>query len=38
MTGWTLFFILVGVAFLTSQLFRLIDAIDRPKRRRSAIL
>ena len=32
MSGWTLFFILVGVAFLTSQLFRIIDAIERPAR------
>ena len=32
MTGWTLFFILVGVSFLTEQLFRLIDAIERPGR------
>ncbi len=39
MTGWTLFFILVGVAFLTAQLFRIIDAIEQPRthRRRSAI-
>lgn len=33
MTGWTLFFILVGVAFLTAQLFRIIDAIERPAKR-----
>lgn len=33
MTGWTLFFILVGVVYLTSQLFRVIDAIERPARR-----
>ncbi|MFR6095817.1 MAG: hypothetical protein ACLUIW_11090 [Dysosmobacter welbionis] len=26
-------FILVGVVFLTSQLFRVIDAIERPNRR-----
>ena len=32
MTGWTFFFILVGVVFLTSQLFRVIDAIERPAR------
>ena len=37
MTGWTLFFILVGVAFLTTQLFRVIDAIEQPRSRRSAI-
>ena len=30
MSGWTFFFILVGVVFLTSQLFRVIDAIERP--------
>lgn len=34
MTGWTFFFILVGVVFLTVQLFRVIDAIERPVRRR----
>ena len=33
MTGWTLFFILVGVTYLTAQLFRVIDAIERPARR-----
>ena len=40
MTGWTLFFILVGVCYLTSQLFRVIDAIERPARhtrRRAAV-
>lgn len=40
MTGWTFFFILVGVVFLTSQLFRVIDAIERPARhqhRRAAV-
>jgi len=36
MTGWTLFFTLVGVAFLTAQLFRLIDLIERPARRTMA--
>ena len=34
MTGWTLFFIVIGVAVLTAQLFRLIDAIERPRRPR----
>ena len=34
MTGWSLFFIVLGVAFLTAQLFRIIDAIERPARRR----
>ncbi len=33
MTGWTLYFVLVGAACLTAQLFRLIDLIERPKRR-----
>ncbi|BCK85996.1 MAG: hypothetical protein V8R75_10905 [Oscillospiraceae bacterium] len=32
MTGWTLFLILIGVAFLTAQLFRIVDAIERPTR------
>lgn len=32
MTGWTLFFIILGVAVLTAQFFRVIDAIDRPGR------
>ena len=32
MNGWTVFFILVGVVFLTSQLFRVVDAIERPAR------
>lgn len=32
MAGWTLFLILVGVSFLTNQLFRIIDIIDRPAR------
>lgn len=35
MTGWTLFFLIVGVAFLTAQLLRLIELIDRPARRSS---
>jgi hypothetical protein len=33
MTGWTFFFMLLGVVSLTSQIFRLIDAIERPARR-----
>ena len=40
MTGWTMFFILVGVTYLTAQLFRVIDAIERPARhshRRAAV-
>lgn len=35
MTGWTLFFTLLGIAILTAQLFRLIDLIERPAARRS---
>lgn len=39
MTGWTFFFVVLGVAVLTAQLFRLIDLIERPsRRRRSATL
>ena len=34
MTGWTFFFMLLGVVFLTAQIFRLIDAIERPAHRR----
>lgn len=34
MTGWTLFFLVIGAAVLTAQLFRVIDAIERPARRR----
>jgi len=33
MTGWTFFFILVGAAFLTAQVFRIVDAIERPAKR-----
>ena len=33
MTGWALFFTVVGIAFLTAQFFRMIDAIERPARR-----
>ena len=33
MSGWTFFFMLVGVVFLTAQLFRVVDAIERPFRR-----
>ena len=33
MTGWTFFFLLVGVTFVTAQLFRVIDYIERPVRR-----
>lgn len=41
MTGWSMFFVLVGVGFLTAQVFRLVDAIERPahrsRRRRAAV-
>ena len=40
MNAWTFFFILVGVCFLTSQVFRLIDAIEhsgRHSHRRAAV-
>lgn len=30
MTGWTFFLTVVGVIFLTVQLFRIIDIIERP--------
>lgn len=30
MNAWSFFFILLGVSFLTAQVFRLIDAIERP--------
>ena len=33
MTGWTFFFMLVGVGTLTAQLFRVIDVIESPRRR-----
>lgn len=32
MTGWTLFFAVVGIVFLTVQIFRVLDVIDRPAR------
>ncbi len=32
MTGWTLFFTILGVAYLIAQLFRLIDLIEHPSR------
>lgn len=34
MTGWTFFFMLLGVGAATAQLFRVIDAIERPMRRK----
>ena len=33
MTGWSFFFVLVGAASLTAQLFRIIDMIEQPARR-----
>ena len=33
MTGWSFFFVLMGVSSLAAQLFRIIDAIERPARR-----
>ena len=33
-TGWALFFVCVGVWSVTAQLFRVIDWIERPARRR----
>ena len=33
MTGWTLFFVLVGIASLIAQVFRVVDAIERSSRR-----
>ncbi len=35
MTGWTYFFELVGVVFLTAQFFRVVDAVEHPARRRT---
>ena len=32
MSGWTFFFVLVGVCFLTAQIFRLVDAIEHSGR------
>lgn len=29
MTGWTFFFMLIGVGTLTAQLFKVIDVIER---------
>ena len=33
MTGWTVFFMALGAGTLAAQLFRLIDAIERPGRK-----
>ena len=32
MTGWRFFFLLLGLTFLTAQLFRVINYIERPVR------
>ncbi len=34
MSSWTLFFLCVGITFLTIQLFRIIELIERPNDRR----
>jgi hypothetical protein len=36
MTGWTFFFMVVGVTALAAQLFRIIDLIERPAKRRTS--
>jgi len=33
MTVWTLFFVIVGIVVVTAQVFRVLDAIERPARR-----
>ena len=33
MSGWAFFFTLLGVVYMTQQIFSVIDLIDRPKRR-----
>lgn len=37
MTGWALFFAIIGVLFMTAQLFRIIDAIERPRTAHPAV-
>lgn len=34
MSGWTLFFIVLGVGEVTAQVFRILDAIEAPPRKR----
>lgn len=34
MDAWTLFFVVVGVSAVVAQLFRVVDAIEAPARRR----
>jgi len=36
-SGWTFFFVCLGVAALTWQLFRIIDAIEAPAKRRRVL-
>ena len=33
MTGWTLFFVVMGVCTITAQVFRIVDAIEAPRKR-----
>lgn len=33
MTGWGFFFMLVGITFLTAQLFRVINYIEQPSQK-----
>ena len=37
MSGWTFFFVWLGVAALVWQFFRIIDAIEAPAKRRRAL-
>ena len=34
MTGWSFFFMVVGITTLAAQMFRIIDLLERPARRR----
>ena len=34
MTGWSFFFMVVGITSLAAQMFRIIDLLERPARRR----
>ena len=36
MTGWSFFFMVLGITDLAAQLFRIIDIIERPAKRRSS--
>lgn len=35
MSGWTLFFVTLGVTRATAWLFRIVDAIEAPARRKA---